>query len=94
MPSGPIRRGWVSALARRGADGDDAVGLGHGRPIAAVRQIEAVRRGLLEDIHPLAENAPVLPSAGKTRLALDHDEDDLAIASRLGDGLARAEPPE
>ena len=50
-----------------------------------------MRRGLLEDVHPLAEDAPVLAGAGERRLALDHDEDDLVRAGRLGGGLAGAQ---
>jgi hypothetical protein len=74
----------VVAPAGRGTDGERAVGLGHGRPLGTVRQIEAVRRGLFEHVHPLAKHAPILPRARETGLALYHDEDDLAIAGDLG----------
>ena len=92
MPSGPMRRaGWPplpGAEQTARVQSVSAVAV----QSAAVRQVEAVRRGLLEDVHPLAEHAPVAarpPVNG--RLALDHDEDHLAGAGRLGDGLAGAE---
>src|SRR5208282_6266165 len=47
-----------------------------------------------EDVHPLAQHAPVLPEGSEARLALHHHEDHLAVAGGLGDGLPCAEPPE
>jgi hypothetical protein len=51
-----------------------------------------MRRGLLEDIHPLAQNAPVLTGGGDLRLALDHNEDHFGAARGLARAFARAQP--
>ena len=95
MPSGPIRRGRMAALARRGADGEDAVGLG-GRASSRCRSAGRGSAAGSSRRRPSARRAR--PSPGRrpviARLALDHDEDDLALAGRLGGGLAGAQPVE
>ena len=85
---------FMAPVPRRGTDGDHAVGLGHGLPLGAARQVEAMRRCLIENVHPVAEHAPVPSSASQARLAFHHHEDHLAVACGLRDGRAHAEPPE
>src|ERR1700722_656991 len=85
---------FMALVPRRGTDGDHAFGLGDRLPIGAAWQVEAVRRGLFENVHSVSEHAPVPSSGSQARLAFHHHEDHLAVATGLGDRLPHAEPPE
>ncbi|CAM4152861.1 hypothetical protein PAYE108092_20660 [Paracoccus yeei] len=82
----------MPARAGGRADRDHAVGPGLGAPVLAGGHIQAMRRRPFEDIHAVSQDAPVLPRGMDTGLALDHDQDDLAPAGRLGRNLARPQP--
>ena len=82
----------MATRAGGGADGDHAIGFGGGGPVGAVRDVKAMRRGLFEDIHPVAQHAPVLPGGADRRLALDHDKDRLAVPRRLRRAFPGAQP--
>jgi hypothetical protein len=94
MPSGPTRLGLVAALAGGGADGEGAGGRRLYLPVRAVGEIEAVGRRALEDVHAVAHLAPVAAAAPDAGLALDDDQDDLAVSGGGGGALAGGEAVE
>lgn len=71
----------VSAPARRKANRDCAVGRRSRFPVRSVRNVEAMRRFLLEHVHALAEFAPVLIRSGEGRLSLHQTS--LSVVSRV-----------
>src|SRR6056297_3697214 len=91
---GPDPAGRVSAPAGGRADRDGAVRFRPRLPVRPVRQVETMGRGLLEDIQPLAQNAPVLPRPGDFSLSFHHDEDHLAASGGPRRALTRAKPVE